>query len=85
MSETDKIVNLGEVSLGVDRHSPVIAAMAQARGKPRGVDRTVLVDRETRLSNDRRWAEWDREDRMLQAAAHASTPQRGWLRRLFGF
>jgi len=66
-----------------DRHSPIIEQMRTMRGKPRGVDRTVLVDRETRLFNDRRWAEWDRHDQIM--AARQPAPQRRSLwRRLFG-
>lgn len=65
------------------RHTATIARMQEVRDKPRGVSRSDLVDRETRLFNDRRWAEWDRQDRIM--AAQPQPAPRGWLRRLFGF
>jgi hypothetical protein len=65
-------------------HEPVIDSMARMRGKPRGVDRTVLVDRETRIFNDRLWAQHDREDQLRAEAAARPAPKLGFFRRLFG-
>jgi hypothetical protein len=68
--------------------SPIIDSMARMRMKPRGVDRTVLVDRETRIFNDRLWSERGREDqKAADARAEAAArpaPKVGFFRRLFG-
>jgi hypothetical protein len=65
-------------------HSLIIDSMARMRGKPRGVYRTVLVDRDTRIFNDRLWAQHDREDQLRAEAAARPAPKLGFLRRLFG-
>lgn len=73
-----------------DNRSRLIDSMARMRDKPRGVSRSDLVDRETRIFNDRRWADHDREDQQRREDQRerrelaAVTPRRSWWARLFG-